>query len=60
MEIANLRHVPEKTVNLCESCKKWKPRNTSNCLIQQNVHTQDIINETTTIIIKCKSYDGKK
>jgi len=45
--------------NLCETCVHWKKRNTNNCRIQQVLHTNDITNETLSIIIKCKHY-GKK
>jgi hypothetical protein len=46
--------------NLCETCKLFKPRNVSNCQIQQNLHVTDITNQTVSIIIKCKKYNGKK
>lgn len=45
--------------NLCESCIYWKKRNTSNCQIQQTLHTNDMFNETLSIIIKCKKYAAK-
>ena len=47
-------------VNLCETCKLFKPRNTINCNIQQKTHTNDIINETLSIIVKCKKYEKTK
>jgi len=43
-------------INLCENCAYWKKRNTTNCQIQQVLHTNDITNETFSIIIKCKKY----
>jgi hypothetical protein len=47
--------------NLCETCIFFKPRNVSNCQIQQILHTNDITNQTISIIVKCKKYkDGKK
>ena len=47
--------------NLCESCVHWKKRNLVNCAIQQKLHVNDIVNRTTSIIIKCEKYrDGKE
>ncbi len=52
--------IKEEIINLCETCIYWKKRNTFNCRIQQRLHSNDIINETISIIIKCKKYSGKK
>ena len=56
VEVAkNIKNVVEME-NLCETCKLFKPRNTVNCQIQQQLHSKDIINETISIIIKCEKY----
>lgn len=46
-------------VNLCETCVYFKKRDTTNCPIQQNLHTSDIISQTTSIIIKCRIFKKK-
>jgi hypothetical protein len=48
-----------KAEDVCESCIHCKKRNIENCQIQQKLHTNDIVNKTTSIIIKCEKYKMK-
>lgn len=46
----------KEIVDLCDDCIYCKKRNVQNCPIQQQLHINDVMNETVSFIKKCKKY----